>query len=63
MALRNPAKVKKDDLITLRRVIYQSMLMSFQRGRLVVNPFANAFDFGPNLLIIPKVSASLPGRT
>jgi hypothetical protein len=54
----NPSKVKPDDLITLRRVIYQSMQMSFQRGRLVTNPFVKAFEFGPNLDIIPKVSAA-----
>ena len=54
----NPAKIKPDDLITLRRVIYQSMQTSFQRGRLVANPFVKAFDFGPNLDIIPKVSAA-----
>ena len=55
-AEENPTKIKQDDLITLRRVIYQSMLLSFQRGRLVTNPFANAFEFGPNLDIIPKVN-------
>jgi hypothetical protein len=55
-ARKNPTKVKKDDLITLRRLIYQSMLMSFQRGTLVENPFAQAFEFIPNLEIIPKVS-------
>jgi hypothetical protein len=55
-AEKNPAKVKKDDLITLRRLIYQSMLMSFQRGKLVENPYAKAFEFVPNLEIIPKVS-------
>jgi len=54
----NPTKVKEDDLITLRRVIYQSMQMSFQRGRLIANPFIKSFDFGPNLDIIPKVSAA-----
>jgi hypothetical protein len=48
--------VKADDLITLRRVIYQSMQTSFHRGKLVENPFARAFEFGPNLDIIPKVS-------
>jgi hypothetical protein len=32
------------------------MLLSFQRGRLVTNPFAEAFEFGPNLDIIPKVN-------
>ncbi len=55
-AAENPTKVKADDLITLRRVIYQSMLLSFHRGRLVSNPFVQAFEFGPNLEIIPKVS-------
>jgi hypothetical protein len=39
-------------------VIYQSMQMSFQRGRLIANPFIKSFDFGPNLDIIPKVSAA-----
>jgi hypothetical protein len=55
-AAENPTKIKEDDLITLRRVIYQSMLLSFHRGRLVTNPYAKAFEFGPNLEIIPKVS-------
>src|SRR5204862_6294549 len=50
----NPAKVKKDDLITLRRVIYQSMQLSFQRGHLFENPFDEWFEFGPNQENIPK---------
>jgi hypothetical protein len=57
-AKENPDKIKPDDLITLRRVIYQAMLLSFQRGRLVANPFVKQFEFGPNLEIIPKVSAA-----
>jgi hypothetical protein len=57
-AKENPTKIKQDDLITLRRVIYQSMQMSFQRGRMIVNPFAKEFELGPNLDIIPKVSAA-----
>ncbi len=57
-AANNPARIKPEDLITLRRVIYQSMQLSFQRGRLVENPFAGGFEFGPNLDIIPKVSAA-----
>jgi len=56
VAAKNPAKVKQDDLITLRRLIYQSMLVSFQRGQLVENPYAKSFEFVPNLDIIPKVS-------
>lgn len=57
-ALANPTKINKDDLITLRRVIYQSMQMSFQRGRLVANEYAKRFELSPNLDIIPKVSAA-----
>jgi hypothetical protein len=57
-AAENPTKVSKDDLITLRRIIYQSMQLSFHRGRLVKTPFGGAFEFGPNLDIIPKVSAA-----
>jgi hypothetical protein len=34
------------------------MQLSFQRGRLIANPFIKVFDFGPNLDIIPKVSAA-----
>jgi len=57
-AKQNPTRVNKDDLITLRRVIYQSMQTSFQRGRLISNPFDKRAEFGPNLDIIPKVSAA-----
>jgi hypothetical protein len=57
-AAENPSKVKPEDLITLRRAVYQSMQMSFHRGRLVANPFVKAFEFGPNLDIVPKVSAA-----
>jgi hypothetical protein len=55
-ARENPSKVKKEDLMTLRRVIYQSMQMSFHRGRLVRNPFSDRFEFGPNLDIVQNVS-------
>jgi hypothetical protein len=57
-AKEHPEKVNKDDLIQLRRVIYQSMLLSFQRGRLEVNPYEKTFEFGPNLDIIPNVNAA-----
>jgi hypothetical protein len=57
-AEQNPTKIKKDDLITLRRVIYQSMQLAFQRGRLEMNPVDKAFGLGPNLDIIPRVNAS-----
>jgi hypothetical protein len=56
-ATNNLSKVKPDDLIQLRRVIYQSMLLGWQRGRIVDNPYnTNYVEFGPNLDIIPKVN-------
>jgi hypothetical protein len=57
-AKENPTKIKPDDLIQLRRVIYQSMQLSFQRGRLIWDPVLKGFDTGPNLDIIPKVNAA-----
>jgi hypothetical protein len=58
IAEANPTKIKPDDLITLRRVIYQSMQLSFQRGHMIANQFIKTFELGPNLDIIPKVSAA-----
>jgi hypothetical protein len=55
-ATNNPTKVKADDLIQLRRVVYQCMQLRWQRGRVVENPFGEGMDFGPNLDIIPKVN-------
>lgn len=55
-ATNDLSKVKEDDLITLRRVIYQSMLLGWQRGRVVDNPFVGRMEFGPNLDIVPKVN-------
>jgi hypothetical protein len=52
----NPTKVKSEDLIQVRRNIFQSMQASFRHGRLVSNPLAKRFEFGPNLEIIPKVN-------
>jgi hypothetical protein len=57
-AKEHPDKVKQDDEITLRRVIYQCMQLSFQRGKMVANPYVRTFTFGPNIDIIPKVSAA-----
>jgi hypothetical protein len=52
----NPGKVTQSDLITLRRVIYQSMLQAFQHGRIINNPFTGIAQLGPNLTLIPKVN-------
>jgi hypothetical protein len=56
-AAANPDRVKPEDLITLRRVIYQSMLQAFHHGRIVTDPFnhTDSADY-PNLDLIPKVN-------
>jgi len=49
----NPGKVNHDDLIRLRRVVYQSLQLVMHRGRLITEP---VFDTTPNLDIIQKMS-------
>jgi hypothetical protein len=59
LAEENPSRINKEDLIMLRRAIYQSMLVTFQRGHLIESPLqGGGFNTGPNLDIIPKVNAS-----
>lgn len=57
-AKEHPGKVKKDDLITVRRNIYQSMLQAFHHGRIIENPFNDSpeIQLEPNLDLIPKVN-------
>ena len=55
-AKENPDKVKADDLITLRRNIYGSMLQAFYHGRFIANPFNKSYALGPDLGLIPKVN-------
>lgn len=58
-AKRNERQIDTKDLITLHRMIYQSMQLSFQRGRMIVGKVDGHFvfrEFVPNLAIIPNVS-------
>jgi hypothetical protein len=57
-AKENPDKVKADDLIKLRRIIYQSMLQAFHHGRIINSPFSKGHSIGPNLDLIPQVNAA-----
>jgi len=54
-AKENPGKVKPEDLLQLRRVIYQDMQVAVFRGRLVEGPLSD-FELSPNLEIIRKTS-------
>jgi len=55
-AEENPGKVKPEDLLQLRRVIYQDMQTDVMRGRLIPGVVSNSFELGPNLDIIRKTS-------
>jgi hypothetical protein len=55
-ALVGLEKSKKKDLITLRRVVYQSLDLASKRGRLIENRADNIFEFGPNIHVIPKAN-------
>ena len=55
-AAKNPEKVKTDDLITARRIIYQSLLQSFHNGRIVSDPFNGTYALGPNLDLVAHVN-------
>ncbi len=55
-AKQNSQRIDPNDLITLRRVIYQSMQLAFQRGRLIMNKVDKTFEFGPNLANIPAAN-------
>jgi hypothetical protein len=53
-AKKNPNKVKADDLISLRRLIYQSLLQTLHHGRIIADPFTETYSLGPNLDIVPQ---------
>lgn len=55
-AKEHPDKVVPGDIITVRRIIYQSMLQAFRGGQIIANPFDHSAELGPNLAIIPKVN-------
>ena len=55
-AKEHPDKVKSSDLITLQRIIYQSMLQAFHHGRIIDDPFAKTSSLEPNLDLVGKVN-------
>jgi hypothetical protein len=55
-ANEHPDKIKASDLITLRRIIYQSMLQAFHHGRIIDDPFAKTSSLEPNLDLVAKVN-------
>lgn len=57
MVGRKEAKTD-DQLIKLRRLIYQSMQLAFHRGRFVGLEKTGRIEFGPNLDIVDKTNAA-----
>lgn len=55
-AARQPDKVSKDDLIIVRRLIYQSELQAFRHGRVIANPFNGEYSLGPNLDLVSRAN-------
>ncbi|HTV75668.1 MAG TPA: hypothetical protein VMD57_01630 [Candidatus Baltobacteraceae bacterium] len=55
-AKENPGKVKQDDLIELRRIIYQSTLQAFHHGRIIANPFTRGVELAPNLDLVSRAN-------
>jgi hypothetical protein len=55
-AKKHPDKVNPDDLIRLRRIIYQSMLQAFHHGRFINNPFSQSYEQIPDLDLAAKVN-------
>jgi hypothetical protein len=53
-AKENPGKVKQDDLMQLRRGIYQSMQQAFFHGRIITDPFSKSYALAPNLDLASK---------
>jgi hypothetical protein len=61
MAEKNERHIDPDMLIQLRRIVYQSMQLSFRRGRILrIGTGANGqmIDFAPNLALIAKANAA-----
>ncbi|HOX02240.1 MAG TPA: hypothetical protein P5555_12845 [Candidatus Paceibacterota bacterium] len=49
------ARAKPEELITLRRVIYQSLQLAFHRGRLLESA-TGRLDFGPNIEMVDNAN-------
>jgi hypothetical protein len=55
-AKKHPEKIQQSDLITLRRVIYQSLQQAFRHGRMRLNVFTGREELTPNLDLMDKAN-------
>jgi hypothetical protein len=57
LELTQDQELRQEDLIGLRRVIFQSLQLAFMRGRLIYpDKSGNEFVYGPNLEIVQQTS-------
>ena len=55
-AKNDALRVSRDDLLSLHRMIYQSMQIAVLRGRAITNGQGRLFDLAPNFIIIRKAN-------
>jgi hypothetical protein len=55
-ATDHPNLAKPEDVMPLRRSIYQSVFQAFHHGRLITNPFNDSYAMAPDLELIPRVN-------
>jgi hypothetical protein len=59
-AQKHPDKVKPEDLIQLRRIIYQSLYQAVKHGRYIDDPYhTDGYVLGPNLDLIQRTSDTI----
>ena len=55
-ARENPDKVNAADLISLRRIIFQSDYQAFKHGRIISDPFTHSVELAPNLDLVSRAN-------
>lgn len=56
-AAKHPDKVKSEDLIQLRRSVYQSTYQAFKHGRIIANRFTHQYALAPNLDLVGRLNS------
>lgn len=57
-AMDGMRKAHSNNILPLRRVIYQSMQLASRRGKVIENKPLQKLEYGPNVRIIPKANAT-----
>lgn len=52
----NPGKVNTNDVMMLRRILYQSLAQAFKHGRILTDPYNHTYALAPDLGLVEKVN-------